>query len=285
MLSVHRQTVVHSGEVHTLPPWLALVLLGGGTILFHVVRAVRVDSAVAGQWVLRRGLPADPRCTDLVQRYLERLRWSRVVSTVMLVLGCAASFRLASAFISFASLPVLLSIVAAEVLAPDPRRGRLRVAALQRRPRSFFAPLPALTFVRVVLAAAIVLSLGAATVGTWPHPAVPWVHAGVMLVGAAALEGALQRISVRALPDRQPDLAVDTAMRVASARSSTAAGLLFGVFGLFAALSLSGVFPLVHHRTAAPVVGPVLNIALLGVLAVAITLIQPLASWKPRRTG
>jgi hypothetical protein len=176
---------------------------------------------------------------------------------------------------SFLSLPVLLSVLTAEVLAPEPRRGRLRTAMLSRRRRSYFAPAVALRTARLLMAAALGCALAAVT----QQPSGRWaLHACVMASGALIMEISLERLTQRGLPDRLPDLPVDTAIRVASARSLTAAGLVFSTFGLL--YGLSPVLTMLHiGHTGGLVLNQLLNLALPGIGIWATVLVSPKASW------
>ena len=265
------------GHGYQLPWWL----MGAALIAVHTTRAVATRRTTAVRWMARRGLDADERSIDHVRRHLLRLRWSRAVAAVALVAVCGLSLAWARTAVSFLSLPFLLSILAAEALVPEPRRARVRVAALHRRSRAYFAPPRAVLASRLALAVGLLLSLAAAAVGTGRWQTTAFVHAVVLVVGAVALEACLARISTRPLPDRQPDLSVDTALRVASARSATAAGLLFGFFGLTLGLSLVVAATPGPPSWASFVLSQVLVYTLMGVAAVALALVQPLRAWHP----
>lgn len=283
--------MAHAGSVvvtrtelgHPVPAWLILVVGGGGLLLTHVIRALRADNTRALGWLQSRGLHQDPRSVEATRRYLRRLRWSRVVTSGLLIGGCALAAAFMQSWISFVSLPFLLSVLLAESLAPDPRRGRLRSAGLQRRPRSFFAPRWPLLLARSAIAVGVVLSFLGASHGTrMTGHAV--LHGVVLLAGAVALELCLGVISLRALPDREPDLSLDTAMRVSGARTATAAALVFGSFGLFLALGLAELGP-TPRSTASIVTGQVVTLSMLAAAITAIVLVQPLRSWRPRPTS
>ncbi|MCU1673245.1 MAG: hypothetical protein JWN77_1358 [Frankiales bacterium] len=278
MTFIHAAEVTVHGTASAVPLLSLLPVVGGGLLLLHVVRATRVSPATAAAWLRQRNLPQDQRTALAVEAYLRRLRWSRVWSTGLLIAVCAVSLFASAGWISFVSLPFLLSILAAEALAPAPRRGRVRVASLVQRPRSFFAPRLALTASRLAIAVGAGLSAVGALVRESSAAA---VHGLVLLTGLLALELSLHKTVSRALPDRQPDLSVDTAMRVASSRAATAAGLLFGMFGLAFALGAAGVSDLLG-RSGSIVVGQTLTLTTLAALAVALNLVQPLASWSPR---
>jgi hypothetical protein len=183
-------------------------------------------------------------------------------------------------WISFVSLPFMLSVLLAETLAPVPRRGRLRTAVLQRRPRSYFAPRWPLVIARASIIVGAGLSFSGAAHSSRPSGAA-LVHGVVLAVGGCALEGCLRVISLRPLPDREPDLSLDTAMRVASARTATAAALVFGVFGLFLALGYAQLGP-APRSTANYVFSQLFTAGLMAAVITAIVLLQPLRSWRPR---
>jgi hypothetical protein len=282
MTSIHAANVVHTGTARPVSMWLVLLVGGSGLLLVHVIRAARVGERTATDWMRRRNLPHEQRGVLDVVAYLRRLRWARVGSTVLLLVLCGVSLLATKAWVSFVSLPFLLSVLAAETLAPDPRRGRVRVAALDRRSRSFFAPPRVLGVARTAMAAAAALSF-CAVFRDAPFGRLALVHGLVMAVGLIALETCLHQTSMRALPDRQPDVAVDTAMRVASARAATAAALVFGVLGLFLSVSFSGVLNGVAGDGASVAVGQVFTLVLLLAIGVSLALVQPLPSWQPRR--
>jgi hypothetical protein len=273
--------VVVSGQAHMVPAAVTFAVAAGVPLIIHLVRAVRLRDASAVGWLRRRGLADDPRCVELTLQYLLRLRWSRVISTVVMLVVCGVAILLSSTWVSFVSLPILLSVLVAEALAPDPRRGRLRTASLDRRARSFFAPLMPLRLARACIGAAALLSFVSAALETFPHVSAPLTHGAVMVAGGLALEACLRSVSTRALPDRNPDLALDTAMRVASARTASAAALVFGVLGLFLAVSFAQ-FSLGHAGTWRYVLGQLMGLSVLAAVGVAIALVQPLTSWRPR---
>lgn len=269
-----------SSRAYEVPWWLTLLVFGGGLLLAHLVRAMRTGPAQAQEWLRQRGLRADARSAEAARRYLRRLRWSRVTVTGVLVAVCAVTVGLTRNWISFASLPFLLSVLLAEASAPAPRRGRIRTALLQRRPRSYFAPRAALTVARVSIGAGAALSLIAAAHHS-RLPGSPLLHAAVLLAGGCALETCLRVVSLRPLPDRQPDLSVDVAMRVASARTATAAGLLFGVFGLAVACAYARLAP-GPGTAGGHVIGQVVTFGVLAAVVTAVLLLQPVRSWRPR---
>ena len=282
MTLIHAAEVTVHGTASAVSLLTVLPFIGGALLVLHVVRALRVSPAIASAWLQQRNLPQDQRTVLAVQAYLRRLRWSRVWSTALLIGVCAVSLLASAGWISFVSLPFLLSILVAEAFAPAPRRGRVRVALLVQRPRSFFAPRLALVAARIAIAVGAAMSLvGALVRDTSVLSTAAAVHGLVLLAGLVALELSLHTTVGRALPDRQPDLSVDTAMRVASSRAATAAGLMFGMFGLVFALGAVGVGDLLG-RTASVVVGQTLMLATLAALAVALNLVQPLGSWSPK---
>jgi hypothetical protein len=267
-----------SGAAYELPWWL----FGIALIVIHLVRALIVNRRTAERWMQQRGLETDERSAEQVRRHLLRLRWSRVMAAVALVVICSLSLAWARTAISFLSLPFLLSVLVAETLAPEPRRARLRVAGLRRRPPSYFAPVRALVATRIALAVGVVLSFAAGVVSDERWQTSALVHGTVLLVGAVALEVCLSRISSRALPDRQPDLSVDSALRVASARAATAAGLVFGSVGLMLAATFAAATGSGPPSMSDLAIGQLAALAVLGAVAVALGLVQPLRSWHPR---
>jgi hypothetical protein len=278
---VVRELVSVEGNSMSVPAFLALT--GGSVLLVHLARALVVSDATASRWLERRGLPADARSAAAVRSYVRRLRWSRLASTSLLIAACGIALSTGRFWVSFLSLPFLLSVLLAEVLAPEPRRGRLRFGLLERRPRDYVAPAPHARAVRVGLGAAFVISVSAAA--AYERLTVYLAaHAVVVVVGAAAYELGLARTAMRALPDRQPDLALDTAMRVASARTATAAALLFTTFGLLlpAAAFLGELSPGV---LSAMLGLAFYNLVPLAAMGCAVNLVQPLASWRPRPTA
>jgi hypothetical protein len=263
---------------------VVLAVLGGGVVGFHVLRALAVSTTTAGRWLSCRGLPTDPRSLDTVVRHLKRVRWARALSALGLVGVCGAAVALGQVWVSFFSLPFLVSVLVAEALAPEPRRGRVRAARLERRSRSYFGPPRHIAVVRVVLVTA---AIGAFVSATQVDRLTRYfvVHGIVVLVGAVAFEAALHRTATRALPDRQPDLMVDTAMRVASARTATAAGLAFGAFGwmLSSTVLLDRVGePLEPLRIG---LGLGAQVVVLLALALSISLLPPLTSWRPQEAS
>src|SRR3954451_6325779 len=216
MSTVHRTVVAH-GQGHMLSPALTLAVVGGGLLAFHLGRALLVRESTAARWLRWRGLTQDPRSTELTVQYLLRLRWARAAATLLMIGVCALAAMLTKAWISFVSLPFLLSVLLAESLAPEPRRGRVRTASLERRTGSFFAPVLPLLISRLAIIVSVLLVAAALILRTSSQLGPLALHGAVLLVGLVALESCLLQVSRRALPDRNPDLALDTAMRVSSA--------------------------------------------------------------------
>jgi hypothetical protein len=274
MTSVHGPAVVH--QISVLLPMLVALL---GLLAVHVCRALSVRHETAGRWAAARSLTLTPRLRDDLFAYLRRLRWGRVWCTALVGVVAVALVVAAQPPISFLGLPLMMAVVIVELLAPQPRRGRTRVASLQHRPRSFFAPKRALLVVRLLLGAAIALStFGLTPLGTTYAHGQSLVHLLSLIVGWGLLEYGLARLTDRGLSDRTDDAALDCAMRVADARSLTATGLVFGNWGLFLSL---GAVPIMHTATAAMMLSPVSGILLPLVAVWAITLWQPLPSWSP----
>lgn len=272
--------ISHTGRAHTLPGGrYYLAVLGAGLAAVYVVRALSVRRRSAERWLSARGLVVDERMVDVVRRYLLRLRWARVAATVLFVVLSAVSVRYLNWPLGFVCTPYLICVLVAESLSPAPRRGRLRVAMVQRRGRSYFAPWFALGWARATLWLGGLLALS-----------VPWLpgrhifgdrvalmHGGLMVAAALSLELALDRITRRALPDRTVDLEVDTAIRVASARLATAAGVLGGSIGLLLSLALIG-----HQLPYPGVALQLLNLLLMAAIGLALSLLVPLRMWRPR---
>ncbi len=251
---------------------LLVVVLG-----IHVASALRVGPLTAQRWGRTRGLTLNDRLTEQLVRHLRRIRWARAGATTVLGSASLALALLHQPAISFLSLPLLLAVLAAHLLVPEPRRGRVRTAALERRPSSYFAPRRTLTLVRCLLP----LAVAASTYGVLTEPRLRTmllVHLASLVLGAAALERALLLVTRRGLPDRTDDLALDCALRVADARTVTAAGLVFSAVGL--ALGSAALF-----RDLGPqanlVFSPLVSLGLPGAVIAAIILTRPLPSWRP----
>jgi hypothetical protein len=273
-------TSIHgSGEVHQLNVLVPVGVALFGLLTVHFVRAVTVRPQTAARWAAARSLTLTPRLQQDLLAYLYRLRWGRVWCTAAVGAVTVGLVLVSQPPISFLGLPLLMAVVIVETLAPQPRRARTRVASLQHRPRSYFAPQLALRVVRVLLVVAVSLSIfGTATLGTAFARRQSLVHLLSLTIGFALLECGLAQLTRRGLCDRTDDAALDCAMRVADARSLTATGLVFGGWGLFLSL---GVVPVTHTATAAMVLSPMSGALIPAVAGWAIALWQPLASWSP----
>jgi hypothetical protein len=272
--SIHGSTVVH--QLNVLLPLLVALL---GLLTVHVLRAVSVRPETAARWAAARSLTLTPKLQQDLLAYLRRLRWGRVWCTAAVGAVTVSLVIVSEPPISFLGLPLLMAVVIVELLAPQPRRARTRVASLQHRPRSYFAPQRALRVVRVLLLAGVSLSIfGVTPLGTTYAHGQSQVHLVSLLAGWGLLEYGLTQLTRRGLCDRTEDAALDYAMRVADARSLTATGLMFGCWGLFLAL---GAVPVMHTATAAMVLSPLSGILIPLAAVWAITLWQPLPSWSP----
>lgn len=250
-----------------------------GLVVLHGVRAVLVSDAPAERWLAARGLGADARAVREVRGYLTRLRTARCLGSLAFLGLALVSLAVLEIPIGVISGPYLLSVLGAELLAPLPRQGRERVASLERRPSSYFAPRAAVRTVRVLLVSGILL---AAVSTLLDRPVEALVHLALLVLGAATFEGCLRTIATRGLPLATADLARDTAVRVASSRTTTAAALFFASFGLVWSISLAS-----SSAAAGGWLAFVLNLLVtLGVpstVAVVIWLVQPVPSWPARR--
>ena len=284
MTHVSTEIIRHTETGISPSPWLTLAVFGGGLLLGHAVRALLTNDAGAARWMRQRGLATDPRGVEATRQYLSRLRWSRVLTAGLLIVSCVLAAVFIGSWVSFVSLPFLLSVLVAETLAPAPRRGRVRTAVLQRRPRSYFAHRWPLLCARVAIGLGVLVSLSAVLHGTWPSGRAA-LHSVVMLTGGLALEACLAAVSLRPLPDREPDLSLDTAMRVASARTATAAALVFGTIGLVFAASFTQVGFRSSPSVVSYLVGQLINVSLFAAVITALVLLQPLRSWRPRESS
>jgi hypothetical protein len=271
--------VVHhvSGTLH--PVSFSATALGCVLLVVYVIRALMLNEKAARRWLAARGLVSDERNLAVVRRYLWRLRWSRVAATLIFVaLGALSAWALHWP-LGFVTTPYLLCILIAESLSPAPRRGRVRSASMQRRSRSYFAPVYALAWARCALWSGAVLGLTAPFLSTQSahHLGAAVTHGALMLVAAIGLEVALDRLTRRALPDRTLDLQIDTALRVASARIATAAGLGGGMVGLLLSVGMAG-----QRLPASMVTGQVITLSMMAAAGVVIALLLPLRSWHPR---
>jgi hypothetical protein len=274
MTSIHGSSTVHSysAAVPLLVAWVGLMSV-------HLVRAFAARPEAATRWAAARSLTLTPRLHADLLTYLGRLRWGRLWCTVV-VGAVTVSLVLAShPPISFLGLPLIMAVVIVELLTPQPRLSRVRVASLEHRPRSYFAPRRALRVVRLLLGTAVALSgIGVTPLGSsWAHEQA-LVHLLSLAVGWGLLEYGLARLSRRGLCDRTEDAALDCAMRVADARSLTATGLLFGTWGLLLSLA---PFPGIHAATPAMLLSSLSGLLLPAAGAWAIALWQPLPSWSP----
>jgi hypothetical protein len=274
MASIHAGSVGYQVGV-LLTVVIALVVL----LTVHVVRAVSIGPETADRWAAARSLTLTPRLHDDLLGYLRRLRWGRVWCTAAVGVLAVSLVVVSQPPVSFVGLPLLMAVVIVELLAPQPRRARTRVALLQPRPRSYFAPHRALQVVRWLLAFAVAFSaFGVTPLSTTGNQDRSLVHLLSLAAGWWLLEYALAQLSRRGLCDRTDDAALDCAIRVADARSLTATGLIFGTWGLFLSL---GAVPISHTGTPAMAFSTVWDLLLPAMGVWAITLWQPLPSWSP----
>ncbi|MDX6199052.1 MAG: hypothetical protein QOJ79_2203 [Actinomycetota bacterium] len=267
-------------SMHPLPGGrYYLAFFGCLLLVVYVARALQANERAALRWLSARGLVGDERLVGTVRDYLRRLRWARVGATALFVGMSALSVWALQWPLGFITTPYLICLLVAESLSPAPRRGRLRTALVDRRDRSYFAPALGLACARLALwsGAAVALAAPSLTVLHRSITAGALLHAGLMLVAAAALEVSLDRITRRALPDRAPDLQIDTAIRVASARIATAAGLAGGSFGLLLSLGFIG-----RPLPAPMLTGQLINLGMAAALGGTIALLIPLRMWRPR---
>ena len=274
---VHQVRLDHG---HQLPGGKYYAALIGCVLLaVYVVRALRANDAAARRWLSARGLVADERLAGAVRDYLRRLRWARVAATALFVGLSAASVWAFQWQLGFITTPYLICILVAESLSPAPRRGRLRTAMVDHRSRSYFAPVLGLACARIALWSGAALALAAPSL-TFVHRAITaaaLLHGALMVVAAVALEVSLGRITRRALPDRAPDLQIDTAIRVASARTATAAALAGGTYGFVLSLGLIG------NPGPAPILtNQLITLAMTASFGGVVALLVPLRVWQPR---
>lgn len=276
--------LVHLAAVHgasgqvtlNASAWIYPVI-AGCLVLLHGTRRLLVRDELAERWLLTRGFATEPRGVSDIKAYLARLRTARFIgSLVFLVLGVMSS-ALFSIPIGVVSGPYLLSVLGAELLTPQPRQGRERKASLQAREAGFYAPRRAVMAVRILFAAGLIVA-GIAALAFDTTEGL--VHMALLVVGAGAYETCLRTISSRGLPTASVDLARDTAVRVASSRTTTAAGVSFAAFGAMYSLVLA------VHNTAPgwwgrPIANQVLTLTLPAVIAAVIWLLQPVRSWHP----
>jgi hypothetical protein len=267
-----------TGTGFQVEPVLAIGTVLAMVLAVHLVRALSVSPDSAERWAATRGLALTPRVIGDVERHLRRVHGSRFLGTAILGAGSLMLALLSQPAISFLSLPLLLGGFLAELLVPAPRRGRLRSVVLQRRSTSYFAPAMALRVTRVLLLAGVVLggwgALSLADAGS----AFLSTHVVVLLAGSAVLELTLRQLTSRGLPDRTDDLALDCALRVADARSVTAAALMFATIGLTLSIG-PAVRALGSPVTMFASTG--IPILIIGVCVWAFTLLQPLRRWRP----
>jgi hypothetical protein len=248
-------------------------------VAVHGVRVLQVKEALAVRWLTTRGFQPNARAVHEVQSYLRRLRIARLVgAAVFLVLGVlsVAAFQIPLGVLSG---PYLLAVLGAELHTPRPRRGRARAATLVRRPADYFAPRRAVLTVRALLVVGSVIS---AIVAVQPHPVKGAVHLAVLLAGALIYESCLRVIATRGLPLATGDLQRDTAIRVASSHTSTAAALSFASFGTVYAASLFA-HDQSTHWVGRPIVNQLMTWGTIATLAGVIWLLQPVTAWKPRK--
>lgn len=261
-------------------PWV-LVVVAGSLIGFHLLRALAVDDGSATRWLAARSLEESPRAIAETRAHLRRLRVTRAWGAVLFLAlsGLAAAFFQLP--IGVLSAPYLIAVLGAELLAPRPRQGRTRTASLLRRPADFFAPRLAVRAARLLFLLAVSLSTAALVLGHGPGQAKAALHLGLLLLGAATFESCLRVISRRGLPAATEDLRRDSALRVASSRSCTAAALTFsGAGALYAAALLVRTQP--DAWSGRIVLNQVGGWCVMALLVAVIRVAQPVFSWQPR---
>lgn len=272
MASVHGVVTVHAVD-----PVLWIGGLLGAVLAVHLIRALAVSPATAQRWAVTRSLPPEPRTIGEVERHVRRLHWGRFLATALLGAVSLTLALLSRPTVSFASLPLFAGVLLAELLVPEPPRGRVRSAVLARRSTSYFAPGGALRVTRFFLLSGVLLGGWGVLAGLDTRSSL-LTHVVALILGSAVLELALRRLTMRGLPDWPDDLALDCAIRVADARSLTAAGLVFATIGCV--LSAVPVLQVLGQPGAA-MFSALVPIAVSAVGVWALTLTQPLPSWQP----
>ena len=260
-----------------------VLLLGAVLLVVHLVRLLRTSDSSAERWLLRRGFTPERRDVASVRTYLRRMALARLVGTLLFLGLSSLTLVTIQVPIGVAMAPYLLAVLVTEALSPDARHGRERQATLVPRPSDYFAPQRSVLLVRALLA--VNLALGAMSyLGRAPLDG--YVHLVVVLAGTLAFEGALRRISGRGLPEASGDRALDTAIRVASSRTVTAAGLLFAAVGWVYAYALGPTVLLAPASQSWQ--QQVFSIAVFWIngtcVGLAIHLSQPLTAWRARES-
>lgn len=248
------------------PVWLILAVTSA-LLMARVVRARRVSATA---WAQRRGLELTPRLHETVRSYLHRMLWARVIGTLILGLVALLIAAVLGTSLSLLSLPVLGSVLVGEALAPTPRLGATRVASLEHRSLATFAPHRALRTAQFALLMALGLTGYAALAGPVSLNATFLVHLSSLLVGTMVLHIGLRTLTGRALPEATLDRTVDIALRVGSARTLTASGLVFASTGLF--IGLGPALSAILNRTAFHIVVQTVGYLVFGAVVWACSL-------------
>lgn len=273
-------TQVH-GSSAEVSGWVLLAATGLLLVAWHTARLLMLNDAAAVRWLRARSFDPSPNQVRDVYAHLRRLRLSRVVGALAMLVLAALSYWLVEVPIGVVSAPYLLSTLVAEVLAPRPRAPRERIASLQHRPAGYFAPRAAVLACRSLLLLGVLLT----AVGLLTHGAGRELVA-VHLAGTVAVlllfERCLRVISARGLPQAWSDVQLDTAMRVADSRLACAATLVYGTVGLSLAIAYSHASDTVVTRIA---LDALMALGQPALLIAVILLVSPQRSWYPPREG
>jgi hypothetical protein len=270
-------TVIVTGRVTPIPALVSYLIFATPTAV-HVARALLVRDTTARSWLRHRGFDPDANSVRDVRRFLLRFRWTRAAASALFYAAAVVAIAQLHVPLGILAGPYLIALLLVEATAPDPRRGRTRSASLTERRRDYFAPTRSLWFARALIAAGALTSVGAAVALGGSRLA--WAHAVVMATGLVVLETALAVGARRALPEATEALALDTAMRVQTARTTVAAALLFGGIGFMYSTSLLQTSdPLNPVRV---VLGLSAGFLVYAAVGIAIALSRPLSTWRPR---
>src|SRR5690242_151022 len=119
MPSIHR-TPIH-GTSYSVDPLLFTSVLLLVVLAFHLTRALQVRRSTAERWVARRGLVVDERSLAEVETHLRRTHWARCAGTLVVGAVSLTLVVLSHPSISFVSLPLLVGVLIAELMVPEPR--------------------------------------------------------------------------------------------------------------------------------------------------------------------
>jgi hypothetical protein len=261
--------------------WVLIGATGLLLVAWHLLRLVQLNDAAAQRWLRARSFDPTPNQVRDVRAHLRRLRVSRVVGALVMLLLAGLSYWLAEVPIGVVSAPYLMSTLVAEVLAPRPRTPRERAASLAPRPAGYFAPRRAVVAGRVVLVLGTVLSAVALT-RHGETRALAAVHLAGTVAVLLLFERCLRVISDRGLPQASSDAQVDTALRVADSRLACAAALVYGAVGLSLAIAYSHV---AAWHPAGLVLDALLAVGQPALLVAVVLLVSPQRSWYPPPEG